>query len=59
MVVSIQLDRSPLIRLRPGAFATWHGTIKKKAAILEKLEEVLWFTITHVRTEPGAHQNLA
>jgi hypothetical protein len=59
MVASIQLDRSPLIRLRPGAFPTRHGTIKKKAAILEKLEEVLWFTVAHVRTEPGAHQNLA
>jgi hypothetical protein len=55
MAASIQLDRKFPAGLHPAQ----HSTIEKKAAILEKLEEVLWFTVTHVRTEPGAHQNLA
>jgi hypothetical protein len=32
--------------------------IRKTAATLEKLEEALWFTVMHVRTERGAHRNL-
>jgi hypothetical protein len=32
--------------------------ISKTGAILEKLQEAPWFTVMHVRTERGAHQNL-
>jgi hypothetical protein len=32
--------------------------IGKTGAVLEKLEEAPWFTVTHVRTERGAHRNL-
>ncbi|MGA2055893.1 MAG: hypothetical protein ABSG88_11330 [Bradyrhizobium sp.] len=51
---SIQLDRPLLAGLRPAG----RSTIGKRAAILEKLEEAAWFTVTHVRTEHGAYRNL-
>jgi hypothetical protein len=31
--------------------------IGKTGAVLEKLEEAPWFTVTHVRTERDAHRN--
>jgi hypothetical protein len=32
--------------------------LEHKGQILEKVEEVLWFTVMHVRTERGAYRNL-
>jgi hypothetical protein len=41
-----------------GGCQTGCSTIRKSRAILEKLEEAAWFTVVHVRAEPGAHRNL-
>jgi hypothetical protein len=35
-----------------------HSTIGKTGAILEKLQEAHWLTLTHVRAECDAHRNL-
>jgi hypothetical protein len=32
--------------------------LENKGAVLEKLEQAHWFTVTHIWTERGAHRNL-
>jgi hypothetical protein len=57
LAISTQLDRGVTLAFSRGRPVPC-GTIGKAAAVLEKLQEMSWFTLMHDRTENGAHRNM-